>query len=84
MFRRTGRNVQGGQAHYGQTTYFMRLYSRTAILTHNRNARTKVRGQGELWRQTQVVFIDRHGRPEDGIDDGGELGLGSGPALGLG
>ena len=30
-----------------------------------------MRGQGELWRQTQVVFIDRHGRPEDGIDDGG-------------
>ena len=35
-------------------------------------AMSKVRGQGELWRQTQVVFIDRHGRPEDGIDDGGE------------
>ena len=31
-----------------------------------------MRGHGELWRQTQVVFIDRHGRPEDGIDDGGE------------
>lgn len=34
-------------------------------------AMSKVRGHGELWRQTQVVFIDRHGRSEDGIDDGG-------------
>ena len=45
---------------------------RDALCTDVLAAMSKVRGHGELWRQTQVVFIDRHGRPEDGIDDGGE------------